>query len=83
MNTPTGTPADPRTAQGSNKPTRPPVRLLSRQQEQRSQVWMAERAAACRAGSGLASAWNRYSGNRRHHDDPVGRRLNPPEKDPS
>lgn len=44
------------TDQGSNKPTRPPVRLLSRQQEQRSQVQRAERAAPCRAGSGLVSA---------------------------
>lgn len=52
MNTPTGTPADPRTDQGSNKPTRPPVRLLSRQQEQRSQLRRASGRQRAAPGAG-------------------------------
>lgn len=82
MNTPTGTPADPRTDQGSNADTTTSEVVVAAAGTAVA-VTEGKRAAACRAGSGLVSAWNSYSGNRRHHDGPVGRRLNPPEKDPS
>ncbi|WP_397540537.1 tyrosine-type recombinase/integrase [Salinispora fenicalii] len=87
--TPTGTPAGPRTDRGSNEPTRPPVRLLSRQQEQRSQLWR-ERAAAGSLSLRTATPgtvdsttarWGIDSTRRRkilHDDSPVTRHHRPP-----